>query len=387
MHCLLRGGVFGQEHDQDVSHDTRIWSITCGGQRGFWKLRHHLETSSSRPSILFIQEATGDGRSFQIFYSQFWDKLGYKTYCGLSEQYEYRGGCKGVITIVACTTKSKRIHFCGTTRQPFWLYVQMIYCWSIAMQRLFMMAHLSSSLRSPWRKFLDPSTGPKALSLAVISIWRHWPLVWRASRGPPLFIAWSKDTSALRLGTWRQFLAVLAQVEYFSKDWPSIHQSPRKLSGYLTTVMSCSLFIWEGLLVSRRSRARISLGEQEVALVWGLFIRKCSTKIVIGCSLALRRFMGLLRCRSSWNLWIGRWPKERAALGNSLASQMHMLTHWSPTTRLRVITVVLNTSGLWRITGPTRPLVQECGGIPSCGLSPRLQKLRWIPRRRSSFPP
>lgn len=93
--------------------------------------------------------------------------------------------------------------------------------------------------------------------------------------------------------------------------------------------------------------------------------------------------MGLLRCRSFWNLWIGRWPKERTALGNSLASQMHMLTHWSPTTRLRVITVVLNTSGLWRITGPTRPLVQEC----ACGLSPRLQKLRWIPRRRSSFPP
>lgn len=146
----------------------------------------------------------------------------------------------------------REFFFGGTTRQPFWLYVQMIYCWSIAMQRLFMMAHLSSSLRSPWRKFLDPSTGPKALSLAVISIWRHWPLVWRASRGPPLFIAWSKDTSALRLGTWRQFLAVLAQVEYFSKDWPSIHQSPRKLSGYLTTIMSCSLFIWEGLLAKEQ---------------------------------------------------------------------------------------------------------------------------------------
>lgn len=88
------------------------FAVYCGGQKGFWKLGHHVETSSSRPSILFIQEATGDGRWFQI-YSQFWGKLGYKTYCGLSEQCEYRGGCKGVITLVACNTKSKRIHFCG----------------------------------------------------------------------------------------------------------------------------------------------------------------------------------------------------------------------------------------------------------------------------------
>lgn len=52
MHCLLRGGVFGQEHDQDVPHDTRIWSITLGkGAFGsfviIWRLLPHVPPSFS----------------------------------------------------------------------------------------------------------------------------------------------------------------------------------------------------------------------------------------------------------------------------------------------------------------------------------------------------
>lgn len=79
---------------------------------GFWKLGHHLEVSSARPTVIFIQEAAGNGRSFQVF-SQFWDKLGYKAFNGLSDEFVYRDGCKGVITLVADKASSKQVSFYG----------------------------------------------------------------------------------------------------------------------------------------------------------------------------------------------------------------------------------------------------------------------------------